>query len=284
MKANQKKYSNTIVILIITLFLFTTTGCIGSRIAGDGKIVEEKREIINFTKIKVSSILNVELRQADEYDILVKTDENLMEYIITEEKNGVLYIYCKKKFNNIKPTKLIVYVSLPNLEKLEGSGACNIEMKNNFTLKDFECDFSGAADIKLNFTALNFDCDISGASDVYVKSKHTKNNIEISGASEVNFEFIAEQTNLNISGASDISLKGRSTNFDIELSGASDLDAYEFNSNTGDVNASGASSAKIYVSDDLSAKASGASSIKVKGNPSQKKIIKSGASSVRFRE
>ena len=284
MKTNKKIYSNKLVIVLFILFLFTNSSCIGSKITGNGKIVEEKREITDFTKIEVSSIINVELTQADNYDILIKTDENLMEYIITEEKNGVLYIRCIKKFSNIEPTKLIVYVSLPNLESLKTSGASVVSMKNNFELKDFECDFSGASDIKLNFTAINFECDISGASDVFIKSKHIKNNIEISGASDIDFEFTTEQTKLDISGASDITLKGRTTNLDIQLSGASDLDAYEFSVKNCIIKVSGASSASVYIKEDLFAKASGASTIKVKGKPTQKSIITTGASKVKFRD
>ena len=278
MKNYKKIVINKFALILMVLVLVTNINCVGSKIDGNGKIVEETREVADFTKIEVNNAIKVELTQGEKFEVIVKTDENLMEHINTEEKKGTLHIYSDKKI--MKPTVLIVYVTLPEFEYLKVSGASEVVCKNTFKLNDLECKFSGASDIDLDFTANNFTCDISGASDVNLKSEFKESSIEVSGASDITCDFIAETTNFNMSGASSARVVGTTTNMDIKISGASTLRGYEFISAKTIIKATGASDAYIFTKENLNAISHGASSIKVKGEPVEKSIIESGASSV----
>ena len=69
-----------------------------------------------------------------------------------------------------------------------------------------------------------------------------------------------------ISGASELTLIGDGEDLEAELSGASELDAFNFNADDADIKVSGASTAKVYVKNELEADASGASKIRYRGD------------------
>lgn len=90
--------------------------------------------------------------------------------------------------------------------------------------------------------------------------------LSASGSSNITATLKSQHLHIVQNGASVSSLSGISDNFTAELSGASSLKAYGLVTKTTDIQATGASSSKIYVMDRLKANASGASNIKIKGD------------------
>jgi hypothetical protein len=88
---------------------------------------------------------------------------------------------------------------------------------------------------------------------------------------------------LNASGASCIQLSGKVDDLSVDISGASDAKLFDLFAKGAIVNASGASSANINVSELLKADATGASDINYKGNPRVQESRNSGASSIKHR-
>ncbi len=82
------------------------------------------------------------------------------------------------------------------------------------------------------------------------------------------------------SGASEIKLTGKVEKLTAEVSGASSLNSTGLEADYVDVDVSGASSAYVFAKKFLSAEASGASSIKYKGNPEKVETDVSGVSSI----
>ena len=106
--------------------------------------------------------------------------------------------------------------------------------------------------------------------------------IEASGASNIDAVGFIDMTNLDIdaSGASNLQLANSSaTTLTADVSGASDVDAFGLAVMTASVNVSGASNLKVMVADELSGRASGASSVHYRGNPTLNVEV-SGASNV----
>ena len=86
---------------------------------------------------------------------------------------------------------------------------------------------------------------------------------------------------LNLSGASRAEVEGKTDELTANISGASNLKASDLTVQNLHLNVSGASKAEVTVTDSLWAQASGASKIKYHGNPSLRKSISIGASSIR---
>src|SRR5690606_6445715 len=89
--------------LLLTLFLGSCNFNIQGpdffdSVSGSGNVIIEKREVQkNFDKIRVSSLLKVELEQAPNYEIIVEADDNIIPYITTEVEGNTLKVY----FDNV---------------------------------------------------------------------------------------------------------------------------------------------------------------------------------------
>jgi len=72
---------------------------------------------------------------------------------------------------------------------------------------------------------------------------------------------------IHLSGDSDLKIGGEADEIKIDISGVAALNALDLEAIRGNVEASGASSAEIFVTEELQVDASGISSIRYKGNP-----------------
>ena len=113
------------------------------------------------------------------------------------------------------------------------------------------------------------DIDAAGASSVRSSDilKAPQFHVSASGASNVNFNLNADKIEVVATGASDVNLKGNTRYLNVVSTGASNLKAYDLVSDTCDVNASGASNAKVYATQKINVNATGASNVKFKGDP-----------------
>lgn len=111
--------------------------------------------------------------------------------------------------------------------------------------------------------------DASGATTFRTSEKVSAPNFQInsSGASNVTMELNSSSVKAVITGASNTTLFGTTRNFNSVVAGAANLKAYDLAADTVDINASGASNARVYASQKINVSASGASNVKFKGNP-----------------
>jgi len=211
-------------------------------IRGNGNVEKETRNISSFSAIDVSSAFEIYLTQGNSESLVIEADENIMEYIITEVRGGILRIYIDEHRNirNVKTMK--AYISFKMLEKIELSGACDIRGESVFKFDDLE--------------------------------------IEVSGASEIYMQLTAKKVHLDLSGASEIEFIGSANELIVDASGASDITAIDFEVKVCNIDASGACGIKVFATDELNVEASGASTVRYKGKPSVS-LDSSGASSIR---
>ncbi len=123
---------------------------------------------------------------------------------------------------------------------------------------------------------------VSRASQVRVKGLVTDDlTIEASGASEVEVGSVElDELFLNVSGASQVSIEGTAGHLRTDVSGASRIALFGVEADEAEADVSGASEAELTVLDRLEARASGASSVRYRGDPDRVISDESGASSV----
>lgn len=206
--------------------------------------VEEERDLSGFDAIAVSHGIDVHLYQSDNYQITVKAKESVMDDIETTIKNGTLYIKMIKgwKWNN-KKGPIDVKVSLPELNGISASGGSDVYGKTAWNVRNISLALSGGSDLEI--------CELN-----------------------------AKTIECHSSGGSDIEICGQADRMEVNCSGGSDVDAQKFKVRTCSVNASGGSDVEIYVTDDLTANASGASDISYRGSPNRVKERSSGSSDI----
>ncbi|RTZ03273.1 hypothetical protein EKM02_00065 [Flavobacterium sp. RSP49] len=74
-------------------------------IKGNGTLISEKRTTTSYYKITVAGFFNVELILANEKNITIKGEENLLPNIKVEVIDQVLKIAAEKKINTSVPAK-----------------------------------------------------------------------------------------------------------------------------------------------------------------------------------
>lgn len=124
--------------------------------------------------------------------------------------------------------------------------------------------------------------ELSGASNFKTKNLFKSDSLKLilSGASLFNGDLNLDFISLQLSGASDAKLTGNVTNASVDVSGASSLKSYSLITTQADIVSSGASSVKMFVTEKVKASATGASSIKLKGNAKEIKADASSGSSI----
>lgn len=200
----------------------------------------EIRNLTDFNALKISSAFTVELLQGNTNQVeIIGVPEEFLPNLATEVLGNQLSIYAKGKIKAEKD--MVIKLTFVNLEKVDISGAS--------VLKNTEM---------LNFIA--FELKTSGASSVMLTTK-------------------SDVFTLKTSGASDVKLNGATKEFNVLASGASTVKAKEFETEKITVTESGASDLTVNAANEISGNVSGASNIKVLGNPAINTLKFSGASS-----
>lgn len=209
-------------------------------VAFNATAARQDRQVRNFNKIEVSGAFHVTLTQGAAEKLTIEADEDIMPKIITEVKGGTLIIRLENNAHLRNSGELNIELTFINLDGIDLSGAVKLEGSNLMKFEKLEIEGSGASKTELNLSATMLECDLSGASE--------------------------------------ISLKGNAPVLEVELSGASNMDAETFMTRTCNLSCSGASKARVYVTETLKVEGSGATYVSYKGNPASVESDMSGAS------
>jgi hypothetical protein len=215
----------------VAIIILAVSSCVNGQfwksVEGHGHVVSKERKTDSFTGLKVSSGIDVYLKQGDNVTVTVEADENLHEYILTEVRGGVLNVYSEYNIRDAERKK--VYVTMKEINSVKTTSAGDVIGETPINAERLELTASSAGDIKLETHAKNIDIDISSSGD--------------------------------------ISLSGETDMLKADLSSAGDLKAYDLKAREADVSVSSAGDADVNVSERISARASSAGDINYKGDP-----------------
>lgn len=215
-------------ILFLATILSSCNVNMFNRINGNRNVVTEDRNLKeDFTKIKVSTGLDLYISQGSKTDITVEADENLQDIIITEINDGVLKIYSEKNIWKAKARK--VYVTVETLEGVTATSGSDVYTKETLRVNDIKISSTSGADIRMSLNANSVSSSATSGSD-----------IEISGIAN-------NHSSSATSGASIEAYNLRSKNVNVKVSSGADIN--------------------IYASESITAKASSGGDIDFKGNP-----------------
>lgn len=194
----------------------------GNEITGSGNLVTVEQNFSNFNQIKTGFAFESIITRDSEFSVFVTIDDNLEKYLNVYQLNNILYIQMED--NDYQDAELRVEITMPDIEKLDLSGASASQI-NGFNLDhDLEIILSGASTLSGNFHLVDLTLRLSGASNVQVQGTGTNLIANASGASVIDlggFPF-AEDADITLSGASVSTLRLLGT-LDADLSGASVL-------------------------------------------------------------
>jgi hypothetical protein len=222
-------------------------------------------EVVLVKSINTKAV--VEISQGFESSVRISRSSN---GVVSIDIDGTKNLW--SKFNRLANRDRVIRLTLhlPSLNIVRLSGASSLSADDSFTGENVDIIVSGASKVKhLNIASQHVKLDCGGASGIAIILPSTR-NLEAfsSGASHIGIR----ATNLayskfDVSGASGIEIDGSGTNGDWEASGAAHIDGEGFPTRELTVSVSGASSAKVNVSDTLNANTSSASTIRYVGRP-----------------
>ena len=233
---------------ILTLVFAFTISCSaqwGKTIKGNGDKITIDRSTGDYDAIAVSGWFDVDLVNGQEGQLTLEGESNLLEYIITEVKDGKLVIKSEKGVN-LKPSnwnsgiRITVPVESVNAIALSGSG------------------------------------DIVGKKTIKTDRLRTA----MSGSGDITLDVDASSVEASMSGSGDITFSGRTKDFDATISGSGDIKAFDMEANNVDATVSGSADIKVTANKMLKARVSGSGDITYKGNPEKLDTKTSGSGDI----
>ncbi len=233
--------------LLFTLVLSIMAG-IG--IAADGNSDKtENRNVSNFKSVKVSTGIDLYITMGTTEEVKIIADDEIIDDLITEVKDGTLKIYMKQSNNwfnwNTGNQTRKAYVTVKELQAIEASSGSDVKSENTLKGEDLKVRASSGSDVEI---------------DVYYKNVW-----------------------LDTSSGSDAKISGKTKNFEAEASSGSDIKAHELESKICKVSVSSGSDATVNVTDELYAKASSGADVRYYGNPQVKDIDESSGGDVSYK-
>lgn len=159
------------VAIIISLFFSSCAFDVnfGNGTAGNGEVIHDTRTINEeFTEIHASEGIDVYVTQADEFSIEVEGDENIIDLIGTDIKNGRLRIHA---IENIGRATKKVYVSLPIIDKLDSSSGADLITRNVIEADRISLKASSGADLYIEVKADEITADASSGADIKIEGE-----------------------------------------------------------------------------------------------------------------
>ncbi|MEM8508356.1 MAG: head GIN domain-containing protein [Bacteroidota bacterium] len=230
---------------VIAALLVTLSHAQWRRVKGNGKIVTVERSVGAYDYVALAGWFDVELVDGEEGELTLQGEENLLEYIKTEVKDGKLTIK-QKKGVNLRPSSwnegIIITVPVESVDGVSLSGSGDIVSKTTLTSDNFKTSISGSGDITLQVEAKSIDASMSGSGDM--------------------------------------NLSGKATDFEVSVSGSGDIKAYDLSAEFVDAQVSGSADIRVTANQMLKARVSGSGDIRYKGNPKKIDTKSSGSGDI----
>ena len=175
-----------------------------------GVVSEESRVLADFTRIELSGSGSVRLTVGGDSAVVVKTDKNMLQFVESEVRDGVLHLGVKRGAPFFM-TPVSFAVSAKRVESIRTSGSGDVSVETPISGDNVKFVSEGSGKLRAAFQAKKVEAQISGSGDM-----------ALSGA--------VEDLSLSIRGSGNVkasNLSGRKLAADIAGSGSVDMGVFE---------------------------------------------------------
>jgi len=236
-----------VALLVFVSLTLTTTQAqwFNKRIRGNGNLKEVTRHVSDYDGVNVGGSFDVKLVSGKEGKIIIKAEENLIPYLITEVKGNQLKIKWQKGISINSHKRIIVIVPIKEISKVALAGSGDVYTENCVIDTD------------------NLKVSLAGSGDIKVAVKTTS-------------------ISSSIAGSGDISLNGSTDSFKASIAGSGDIHAFNMKAKTANLKIAGSGGIRTSTSDILKVSIAGSGDIYYKGNPKEDVRV-AGSGSIRSR-
>ena len=197
-------------ITIALIMAFIMSSCafdvnFGQGKSGNGEVVKDRREVTeDFTVVSASEGLDVFVAQGSDFEIMVEADENVIDLIGTDIKDGKLKVHAIQSIG--RATKKI-YVTMPEITSLNSSSGADLVSEGMLEAEKIYLNASSGADLKVELTADEVEADCSSGADIRISGKANLLYADASSGSDIKAkDFLVERCHANVSSGADISV------------------------------------------------------------------------------
>ncbi len=235
-------------LLFLAFTLMVSAQWKNKTIRGNGNVVTIERSVGEYESISSAGWFDVILVGGKEGTLSIEGEENLLEYVETEVKNGNLTVKVEKGYNlKSSGRKGGITVTIPieeiNAVSLAGSG--DVISKTTIETDSFKAALAGSGDVNLSVKATSFKASLSGSGDMELEGSAGTFKVSVAGSGDIDAfgltadyveASVAGSANLNVTanqgikarvaGSGDITYKGNPTKIDSKTSGSGDISSY----------------------------------------------------------
>jgi hypothetical protein len=209
------------------LLTAVTTSCdfiFKKTVHGNGNIKSEQRNVSNTDKIKSLGNFNIDIVQGAPSAVRVEADENLLPYILTENKDGKLVIRAREGYNLSSDNKIKVTVTTDRLDDIEVDGSGDVYGSGKFTGADhLRISVAGSGNVKLNINTPEISSSIAGTGNITLSGETKDSKIEIAGVGNYKAEdLLSENVEVHIAGSGNARVYAEN-NLSVDIAGSGDV-------------------------------------------------------------
>ncbi len=239
------------------------------RLTGSGDIIEKEITLSNaYSQIDVCKAVNVIIEDRNDSKVVIKADDNVMEYVECRVESGKLTAKISDKIGSISNINVNIYLPKNEaIKKIRTSSAGNVTIYPTIKSSSLDIAAASAGTIKLSraeVEALNIAASSAGnISGTYFAKEEC--DIDASSAAKIDITLSAKVVECDASSSAKIILEGSADALEADASSGANIKAEKFTATV--VYAESSSAANIYVNVTklLSAQASSGGDIHYKG-------------------
>jgi Putative auto-transporter adhesin, head GIN domain len=248
---------------------------------------KETRNVETFTKIAFRVPGKLYLKQGPEQKVELEGSKEILSKIETEVSGGRLSIGREsenwKMWNWDNDDKIVVYVTVKDLEGVSVSGSGDLIGESKFKTGDLDLNVSGSGSLQLEADASGeLGADVSGSGRIDFKGNCKDLESKVSGSGKVSVALSsANKVEVGVSGSGKVMASGNAKEIKTNISGSGEVLAADLQVERCEVRISGSGDVEVNVKSELDATISGSGSVSYKGNPGHVNSHASGSGKVR---
>lgn len=230
----------SILLPALLIGVFALEACTWNCEKGAGPAVKQVLEVASFHGIAVQGSMDVQVHKADVQRVEVEAQQNLIDLISLEVKNGVWHIGTKKCYNTDKA--FVVHISVPSMDAVTLQGSGGVKSANSFTVPKLHIDVQGSGgvefavdakhvqavvqgsgDIKLTGSTGAFTATVQGSGDIEADGLEASTvSADVAGSGDIDV-FATGKLKAVVAGSGDISYKGTPTSIEKNIAGSGEV-------------------------------------------------------------
>jgi hypothetical protein len=190
-------------------------------IQGSGVSKTEDRTVGDFKRVEVNCGADVAVSVGSAASLSVTGDDNLLQYLVTEVRDGALVVEMKSGSYSSKIAMKLV-ANVPQLDGVVIRGSSDIDV-TNVSGDKFSVSIAGSGDVRAKGKVGAASVHVTGSGDVRLAELEARDvNVEISGSGNADV-WATESLAVSVAGSGDVVYRGDPTRITKSVAGSGSI-------------------------------------------------------------